>query len=132
MNKYKLTKSSERPGWWVLADTVNNIVIQFEEHLYNETQKISVLDDLNVTENTAADMARVMREMGDYMVRHHIGIAMNVAYGLEYSEDDTELYLCRYKSPRWRMLIQEDEVDGMKLAVSLKKAAEFLTIRYTR
>ena len=130
MNKYKLTKSSERPGWWVLADTVNNIVIQFEEHLYNDTQKVSVLDDTEITEHTANDLARIMREMGDYVARHHGGIAFDTPFGFEYSEDDTELFFCRYKSPRWRMQIQENEIGIRALTNSLRKAAEYLNKRY--
>lgn len=38
-NRFKLEKSKEQPGWWVLTDTENLVVIKFEEHKYNETQK---------------------------------------------------------------------------------------------
>lgn len=74
-NRFKLTPSSDHPGWWVLADTENKIVIRWEEHRFNDTQKVSVLDDAEITEHTAADLARIMQEMGDYIARHHIGIA---------------------------------------------------------
>lgn len=74
-NRYKLTPSGERAGWWVLADTENNIVIRFEEHKFNETQQVSVLDDSTAETKTTSELARIMREMGDYIVRHHGGIA---------------------------------------------------------
>lgn len=131
-SRFNLTPSSEHHDWWVLADTENNIVIRWEEHRFNDTQKVSVLDDREITEHTATDLARIMQEMGDYIARHHGGIAFDAPFGFEYSEDDTELYLCRYKSPRWRMLIQEDIIDTKMLADSLRKSAEFLTKKFNR
>lgn len=74
-NRFKLTPSSDHPGWWVLADTENNIVVRWEEHRFNDTQIVSVLDDMEITNHTAADLARIMQEMGDYIARHHIDIA---------------------------------------------------------
>lgn len=129
-NRFRLTQSTEHPDWWVLADTKNNIVIRWQEHHFNDTQKVSVLDDTEITEHTANDLARIMREMGDYVARHHGGIAFDTPFGFEYSEDDTELFFCRYKSPRWRMQIQENEIGIRALTNSLRKAAEFLTKKY--
>lgn len=129
-NRFRLTQSSEHPDWWVLADTENNIVIRWQEHHFNDTQKVSVLNDTEITEHTANDLARIMREMGDYVARHHGGIAFDIPFGFEYSEDDTELFFCRYKSPRWRMHIQENEIGIRALTNSLRKATEFLTKRY--
>lgn len=126
MNRFQLKKSCENPNWWVLTDTVNNVVIRFEEHKFNETQKVTVIDDIGVTETTADDMAKIMREIGDYMFHHHIGISLNVVYGIEYSEDETDIYLCRYKSPKWKLFIGEDDIDAKVLATSLRKAAEWL------
>lgn len=128
MSRFSLAPSSEHPDWWVLADTENNIVIRWQEHRFNDTQKVSVLNDTEITEHTATDLARIMREMGDYIARHHGGIAFDTPFGFEYSEDDTELYLCRYKSPRWRMKLQDAQTtNNAQLATSLRKAAEFLT-----
>lgn len=126
---YNLIQNSERPGWWTLADTENNIAIRWEEHRYNDTQEAYVLDDTIPTTHTAADLARIMREMGDYVVRHHGGIAFDVTFGFEFAEDDKDLYLCRYKEPMWRMKLQSDNINSKKLADSLRKAAEFLNKR---
>lgn len=68
-----------------------------------------------------------MREMGDYIARHHGGIAFNAPFGFEYSKDDTELYFCRYKDPKWRMKINENGIGVKQLANSFRKAAEYLT-----
>ncbi|MDO5525668.1 MAG: DNA breaking-rejoining protein [Prevotella sp.] len=129
--RFNFTPSSEHPGWWVLADTENNIVIRWQEHRFNDTQKVSVLNDTEITEHTATDLARIMREMGDYIARHHGGIAFNSPFGFEYSEDDTELFFCRYKKPKWRIKINENEIGIKQLANSLRKAAEYLIKRYS-
>lgn len=126
-NRFNVTPSSEHPGWWVLADTENNIVIRWQEHYFNDTQKVSVLNDKEIT---ATDLARIMREMGDYVARHHGGIAFDSPFGFEHSEDDTELFFCRYKAPKWRMKFDNNEIGIRQLANSLRKAAEYLIKRY--
>lgn len=63
-----LLQESETPGWWVFTDTENKIVIRFKEHRFNETQEVTALEDSEV--NPLA-IARVMREMGDWIVAHH-------------------------------------------------------------
>lgn len=40
-----LQRSVKRPGWWVVADRDNLIVIFFEEHRYNETKEVVFLID---------------------------------------------------------------------------------------
>ena len=61
-------QKSETPGWWVLTDTENRIVVRFEEHKFNDTQEVTMLEDCTLT---ALQAARVMRELGDWVVRHH-------------------------------------------------------------
>ena len=51
------------------------------------------------------------------------------AYGFETSEDGKELFLCRYKPPRWRLRLDDTDIDKEKLAASLRKAAEWLSKR---
>lgn len=46
MNKYILQKSSTRPNGWVLTDRENGIVITFDEGLFNESQKVTFLEDV--------------------------------------------------------------------------------------
>ena len=126
--KYKLEKSTQQPGYWVLTDTENLVVIVFEEHKFNETQKITLLEESELIKepDCANKIAKIVREMGDYLAKHHGGVAFKIVYGLEYSEDNSSLFLCRYHTPKWRLEILEN-TDKNKLATSLKKAAEWLT-----
>ena len=59
---------SETPGWWVLTDTVNKVVIRFEQHKFNATQQVTMLEDCSLS---ALQVARVLREMGDWAVQQH-------------------------------------------------------------
>ena len=124
MNKYILQKS-KHPNKWVLTDTENGVVITFEKGKFNETQKVTMLDDTRLTAN---ELAKVMRELGEWAVRHHGSKCFSQPYGVEYSEDDTKMYLYRRKSPKWRLEIM-DNVDKAHLADSLRKAAEWITKR---
>ena len=77
-NRFKLEKSKETFGWWVLTDTDNLVVIRFEEHQYNETQKVYLLKESEMisSPDIEAKLARIMREMGEYMYTHWYSIAM--------------------------------------------------------
>lgn len=124
INKYIFQKSTH-PNKWVLTDKCNGIVVTFEDGKFNETQKVTLLDDTRLTAN---ELAKVMRELGEWAVRHHSSKCFNIPYGIEYSEDDTKMYLYRRKSPKWRLEIQEN-IDKKNLADSLRKAAEWITKR---
>lgn len=126
MNKYLLQPSSTRPNGWVLTDTEHGIVLTFEDGRFNDTQKVTVLED--VPQHSADELARIMRELGDWAARHHGSKCFSQPYGLEFSEDDTKCHLYRRKPPRWILEI-EDSVDAGHLAATLRKAAEFLTKR---
>lgn len=125
MSRYIIQKSSTLPNGWVLTDKENGIVVTFEDGEFNETQKVTPLEDVN---HTPQELARIMRELGEWVVRHHSSKCFKQPYGIEYSEDDSTCFLYRRKSPRWRLEIQ-DNVDKNNLASSLKKAAEWLTKR---
>lgn len=45
-NKYIL-QESENKSFWVCTDTKNKIVVVFENGKFNETQKMTALDDFN-------------------------------------------------------------------------------------
>ena len=125
MSKYIIQKSSTLPNGWVLTDKENGIVVTFDDGEFNETQKITPLEDVS---HTPQELARIMQELGEWVVRHHGSKCFKQPYGIEYSEDDSTCFLYRRKSPRWRLEIQ-DNVDKNNLASSLKKAAEWLTKR---
>lgn len=52
----------------MFTDTENKIVIRFKEHEFNDSQEVTVLED---GETNPHVLARVMREMGDWIGRHH-------------------------------------------------------------
>lgn len=68
MSRFILQQSTQ-PGWWVCADTVNNIVCQFQEHKFNETQEFTFLNEPEHPDALA--IARLMREMGDWLGENH-------------------------------------------------------------
>lgn len=110
----------------MLTDTENLVVIRFQDRAFNETQRVSVLEDSPLRGADAArEMARVMREMGDWVAAHHGSKCFSCPYGYERSEDDKQLFLYRNKPPRWRMPIPFD-FDEMKLASSLIKAGAWM------
>lgn len=67
MNKYILKKSTQ-PNKWVLTDTENGVVITFENGKFNDTQKVTLLEDAN---KTAEELAKILKEMGEWAVKHH-------------------------------------------------------------
>lgn len=69
MDRFVLTKSKVTPNGWVLTDTQNMIVLTFEKHRFNDTQKVTALNDIDMPD--AFKLARIMREMGDYIVTHY-------------------------------------------------------------
>lgn len=74
--RFELKPSQETKGWYVLTDTKNLVVIKFKEHYYNETQKVSILDEQNFM--NAQNIATVLREMGEYMFTNWYSIAFPV------------------------------------------------------
>ena len=66
--KYKLQKSQD-PGWWVITDTENLVVLKLQEHKFNETQMATMLEDCHLS---ALQLARIMREMSDWVAAHDI------------------------------------------------------------
>lgn len=126
MKKFIIQKSSTQPDGWVLTDTENKVVITFEDGLFNESQKVTLLEDSLVT---TEELTHIVSEMRNWVARHHGSKCFRKTYGYEVSEDDTKRYLYRRKSPRWRMEIEEKRVTAESLATSLRKAAEFLIKR---
>lgn len=127
-NRFKLEKSKEQPGWWVLTDTKNLVVMKFEEHKYNETQKVYLLKESEMISSPDIEtkLARIMREMGEYMYTHWYSIAMPTpVYELQQDEETDRLLLLRNKHPRFTLEV-EDGCTHKQLADALRKASEFL------
>lgn len=128
-NRFKLEKSQYLPGWWVLTDMENLIVCRFKEHEFNETQKMSILDESPLVSSTdcANKLATIMTEMGEYMFSHWYSIALPTPV-FEFKQDDEndKLFLIRNKFPKFTMEIQDD-CDLKQLSDALKSAEKFVT-----
>lgn len=72
--RYLLQKSDTTPDGWVLTDTEIGIVCQFIEGQFNETQKFTILEDVDRPD--AAVFASAVREMTDWLVTDHYHLAM--------------------------------------------------------
>lgn len=126
--RFRLEQSTEQPGWWVLTDTENLVVIRFQEHQFNDTQKVTVLDESALLQHSdcANKLAHIMSEMGDYMFTHWYSIAMPTPV-FEFRQDDENdrMILIRNKFPQFTVEIQDD-CDMKQLSDALKACSEFL------
>lgn len=68
MSKYVLQQSADK-GWWVATDKENGIVVKFKEHRFNDTQKVTTLEDI-VYPNPLV-LARQIRELTDWLLENH-------------------------------------------------------------
>ena len=128
MKRFRLEKSQDLPGWWVLTDAENLVVLKFKEHEFNESQQVTFIDDdQSVIEKLGAQgIAQILREMGDYMFTHWYSIALPTPV-FEFRQDDENdrMLLIRNKFPKFTLEIQDD-CDLKQLSDALKAAGEFV------
>lgn len=48
------------------------IVIRYEKGKFNETQKVTLLDDVEYNERAATNLAVAIRQLTDWIVQNHI------------------------------------------------------------
>lgn len=65
---YIIQPSSDLYDWWCLTDTRNLVVIKFREKHFNDTQKVTLLNDI---EPDPLKLARILREMGEWLYENH-------------------------------------------------------------
>ncbi len=63
-----LLKPSSKPDWWVCADKNFKIVVKWKEHLFNDTQEATELEDLDLS---VTQIAKVLQEMGKWLRENH-------------------------------------------------------------
>lgn len=74
MERFLLQKSTSMADGYVVTDTVNNIVVTFKEHQFKNTQNVTFLnDEVNAD---ALHVARIMREIGQWLYENHRDILM--------------------------------------------------------
>lgn len=65
---YKFQPSTEKKDWYVVTDTKAMVVVTFQEGKFNETQRITHLND-EVPDALVA--ATALRKIGDYLHKYH-------------------------------------------------------------
>lgn len=129
--KYLIQQSSTQPNGWVLTDTENLVVVRFEDGKFNDTQKVSILDDSELMKLEPAEIAnkaaKIMQAMGEWAARHHGSKLFDQPHGFEYSEDNEHFYFYRRKYPRLRIEILDNNVKGKDLKDALKSMAAYIT-----
>ena len=75
MAKERFTLTSGKDLMWTVTDNESGIAIEFREGLFNETQEVKVLVDFFPFD--ASEMARIMREIGDWMAENHVEVALS-------------------------------------------------------
>ena len=69
MDNFILQKGSS-PHNWLCTDKENGIVCEFQEHKFNDTQRVVPLRD-DILNNDPLSLARAMREMADWLLANH-------------------------------------------------------------
>jgi hypothetical protein len=131
--RYELRESEKDEGIYLLVDKYMKVVVRFEEHKFNETQKASVLDD-KLLASRAEELgvslveyiAHLMKSMGQHMSESYYSIAMPIpVHEIKYDRQLGKTLVIRHKFPKFRIEVEEPcEVDTLGAAV--KKAGEFL------
>lgn len=68
--RFLLQKSKDDKGW-VLTDKTNEVVVTWQNGNFNETQKITPLNDIEVNNSNLMFFAKMLREAGDWLVTNH-------------------------------------------------------------
>ncbi len=75
MAKERFELTSGKDLMWTVTDNENGIAIDFREGLFNESQEVKLIAEF--TYGDAPRMARIMREIGDWMAEQHVEVALS-------------------------------------------------------
>lgn len=75
MAKERFTLASGKDLMWTVKDNESGIAIEFREGLFNESQEVKLPTDFVPAD--APKMARIMREIGDWMAEKHSEVALS-------------------------------------------------------
>ena len=77
MTKERFELTSGKDLMWTVKDNESKVKIEFREGLFNETQVGKVPRDIDVrVEGDAMKLARIMREIGDWIAENHAVVAL--------------------------------------------------------
>lgn len=74
MEKERFSLKAGANLMWTVSGAESGVSIEFREGLFNESQKVSVPD--NMQGSDAMKVASVMREVGDWMAENHSEVAL--------------------------------------------------------
>lgn len=75
MAKERFELTSGKDLMWTVTDNESGIAVEFREGLFNESQEVKVLVDFVPFD--ASEMARIMREIGDWIAEKHVEVALS-------------------------------------------------------
>lgn len=75
MAKERFELTSGKDLMWTVKDNESGIAIDFREGLFNESQAVKLLTEF--TYGDAPRMARIIREIGDWMAENHVEVALS-------------------------------------------------------
>lgn len=75
MEKERFTLASGKDLMWTVKDNESGIAIEFREGLFNESQEVKLPADFVPSDEPG--MARIMREIGDWMAENHSEVALS-------------------------------------------------------
>lgn len=75
MAKERFTLTSGKDLMWTVKDNESGIAIDFREGLFNESQEVKLPADFVPVDEHG--MARIMREIGDWMAENHSEVALS-------------------------------------------------------
>lgn len=75
MAKERFTLTSGKDLMWTVTDNESGIAIDFREGLFNESQEVKLIAEF--TYGDAPRIARIMREIGDWMAEKHVEVALS-------------------------------------------------------
>lgn len=114
MDKYILQRSDTQPLWWVLTDTENQIVCQFREGDFNESQKFTPLKD--ASEYDVSKLPSIAADMSRWLADNHYEL---IFMSPTEAKEDTR----RYVGEQLRQLREEQ-------GYSLRDLAKLTGIAY--
>lgn len=66
--QYSLSPSAEQEGWYVVTDKKAMVVVRFQKGKFNETQKVTHLNDAIPQ---PLELAAIMRGIAEYLLQFH-------------------------------------------------------------
>lgn len=138
MAKERFTLASGKDLMWTVTDNESGIKIEFREGLFNESQEVKLPDDFVPADETG--MARIMREIGDWMAENHGEVALsdwkarrsaiwklsNEKYWLDMAAATNSLLLSDMDAEHAACMLYAEVCDWMEMekTVDLTKAEE--------